>query len=152
MQHHLLRGWCGSRVSTLDTRGSTRAHARKEPRCSYSIYFLRFVTVSHIYTEAPRGSSHARPRVKRARHKHATRDAHHASPHSDQITAPRPPSTSGSAAVATRSEINIMQRDHGPRLLLGPGASSVRRIGRHRARGDPAEERLALVVAVSDDG
>eukprot|EP00966_Prymnesium_polylepis_P192225 4455215-Prymnesium_polylepis.1 len=55
--------------------------------------------------------------------------------------------------MAARScSANVHERDHGPRPLFGPGASSVRRIGRHRARGHRAEERPALVVAASDDG
>eukprot|EP00966_Prymnesium_polylepis_P151431 3499336-Prymnesium_polylepis.1 len=40
-----------------------------------------------------------------------------------------------------------MGRD--PSSLLGPGASSIRRIGRHRARGHPAEESALLLSSPS---
>eukprot|EP00966_Prymnesium_polylepis_P184360 4273095-Prymnesium_polylepis.1 len=48
-----------------------------------------------------------------------------------------------------------MQRDfeHGTRAgILDDGVAAWLRVGRHHARGHPAEERLALVVAVSDAG
>eukprot|EP00966_Prymnesium_polylepis_P243824 5638945-Prymnesium_polylepis.1 len=47
-----------------------------------------------------------------------------------------------------------MQRDfeHGTRAgIFDDGVAAWLRVGRHRARGHPAEERFALVVAVSDD-
>eukprot|EP00966_Prymnesium_polylepis_P173494 4013777-Prymnesium_polylepis.1 len=46
-----------------------------------------------------------------------------------------------------------MQRDRGPPTPHGPrGIIRPAHVGRHHARGHPAEEGVALVVAVSDDG